>query len=181
MEIYFPSFLCKFSREEVVVGAGGGVRCTTSNGTCSYNHQRRHHNIHPHLHLCISANKLRRFLTIPVEVHHRHVTLRPKRIFILSIFSSVSGFLIYGALISITQPSQCISIPKVKSTHHYLQHPVISLHVPPPTTKKGPSYSMLSTTLPPQPRRVSFRCARSLGDLIEKYLEPHGNGCYGEP
>jgi hypothetical protein len=64
-------------------------------------------------------------------------------------FSSVSGFLIYGALISITQPSQCVSIPKVKSTHHYLQHPVISLHVPPPTTKKGPSYSMLSTTLPP--------------------------------
>jgi len=34
--MYFPSFLCKFSKEEDVVGAGGGVRCTTSNGTYSY-------------------------------------------------------------------------------------------------------------------------------------------------
>jgi hypothetical protein len=33
--MYFPSFLCKFSKEDVV-GAGGEVRCTTSNGTCSY-------------------------------------------------------------------------------------------------------------------------------------------------
>jgi hypothetical protein len=34
--MYFPSFICKFSRGEEVVKAGVGVRCTTSNGTCSY-------------------------------------------------------------------------------------------------------------------------------------------------
>jgi hypothetical protein len=31
--MYFPSFLDKFSRGEEIVKAGGGVRCTTSNGT----------------------------------------------------------------------------------------------------------------------------------------------------
>jgi hypothetical protein len=36
--MYFPIFLCKFSRGEEVFKAGGGVRCTTSNGTCSYIH-----------------------------------------------------------------------------------------------------------------------------------------------
>jgi len=34
--MYFPSFLCEVRRGEEVVKAGGGVRCTTSNGTCSY-------------------------------------------------------------------------------------------------------------------------------------------------
>jgi hypothetical protein len=29
-------FLCKFSRGEEVIKAGGRVRCTISNGTCSY-------------------------------------------------------------------------------------------------------------------------------------------------
>jgi hypothetical protein len=34
--MYFPSFLCEVRRGEEVVKAGGGFRCTTSNGTCSY-------------------------------------------------------------------------------------------------------------------------------------------------
>jgi hypothetical protein len=34
--MYFPCFLCKFSRGEPVDKAGGGVMCTTSKGTCSY-------------------------------------------------------------------------------------------------------------------------------------------------
>ena len=36
--MYFPCFLCKFSRGEPVDKAGGGVMCTTSKGTCSYFH-----------------------------------------------------------------------------------------------------------------------------------------------
>jgi hypothetical protein len=34
--MYFPSFLCKFSKGEEAVKAGGGVRCTTSNGTLAH-------------------------------------------------------------------------------------------------------------------------------------------------